>query len=148
MPTANTIAWSNQKLDPAIYPELARTIDVVLVPAGAGLTVKIAKGTVMAIQTSTGKWLPYDDDGTDDGRRVARGILPYDVIVDENSKVTYSTTTGQAVGEFSQPGVQNVPMYIAGYFNTADLTGLDANGAADLGRLVVGDSTTGLLAVR
>jgi hypothetical protein len=146
MPTASIISWSNQKLEPVVYPETARTLDVAIEPAGSGTTVEYARGTVMGIVTATGKWVPYDDDGSDDGRRVARGILAFDISVDDAGKITYTTTAGRKGGEHGET-FADTPVYISGYFQTSELTGLDANGAADLGRLVTGDTSSGVLAV-
>jgi hypothetical protein len=55
-----------------------------------------------------------------------------------------STPQGGLVGEGIPTGQAfSPPCYVAGYFNVADLTGLDANAAADAGwRLVTGDAIT------
>lgn len=88
----------------------------------------LAKGTVVAIVTATGLAVAYDDDGTDDGRRTAVGILLADL----------DTTTATGMGQ-----AWPAPVCLGfGAFITAALTGMDANGLADLGgREVAGGFT-------
>jgi hypothetical protein len=81
----------------------------------------LEKGTVLGVVTATGLWVAYDDDGTDDGRRVAKAVLA--------DKVELSV---------AQADLRlNAVAYIHGSFVKANLTGLDSNGEADLyGRTV------------
>lgn len=77
----------------------------------------LAAGTALGKVTASGKYVAYDDDGTDDGRRVCVGILaePCD----------------------ASGGDKLAGMYTKGTFYYDQLTGMDANAVADLnGRLV------------
>jgi hypothetical protein len=68
----------------------------------------LVKGTIVARQTSTGKFLAYDADGTDDGRRTAIGVLMEDV------DASLADSTG-LVG-------------FAGHYVEGNMTGLDDDG--------------------
>jgi len=82
-----------------------------------------------------GLFVAYDD-ARSDGGGVAKGILPYSVVVDERG--------GHTVGGGEWGSAQlSAPVYFAGTFFTSELTGIDANGVADLGKLLTG--TTSLL---
>jgi hypothetical protein len=69
-------------------------------------------GTVLGKITASGKYVEYDDDGTDDGRRTAIAILLKDV------------PAGSSDTE--------APVLLAGLVKRSALTGLDANGEEDL----------------
>lgn len=141
MPTAAIQTYSNQKLEPAIRPDLAVEINVRM-----GASLNIAKGTVLAQKTSDLKWYAYDD-GHSDGTEVARGIAQFDMQTDSAGLVTLSSTASQAGGEHGEQ-MQTAPVWVGGFFYTEDLTGLDAAGVADLGRLIKGDTTSGILSVQ
>ncbi len=144
MPTTYVNAFSARKLEPLEAPQDLREMNVSIQAAGQGLTVELARGTVLGQVAATGEYKAYSDaDGLGEGIGVARGILLYDISVDDAGHITYTTTAG-ATPEWGQT-YDTVPMAYAGTFNVADLTGLDANGAADLGRLVSGDATAGIL---
>lgn len=81
----------------------------VTLASGQGI---LPAGTVIAQVTSTGKFVVYDDDGTDDGRRVARGVL----------RKRVDTTDGDVHGN----------MVIAGIVYNSKLSGMDANAITDL----------------
>lgn len=83
-----------------------------------------------------GTFVSYDDARTDGGG-VAKGILPYAVTVDAFGRHTVGG------GEWGTNLGKTAPMYFAGTFYTNELTGLDAAGVADLGKLLTG--TTSLL---
>ncbi len=104
-----------------------------------GVSLTIAKGTVVGIKTSDGKWYAYDD-ALSNGLEVARGIAQYDFTTDSNGDVT--------IGGDSGATHKTAPVYLKGFFATSELTGLDANGVADLGRLVSGTTSTGVLDVQ
>ncbi|MBC7327553.1 head decoration protein [bacterium] len=72
---------------------------------------KLSAGTVLGKITASGKYGPYDDSATD-GRQTAVGILGEDV-----------DATSSDVGTF---------MYVHCIVYASQLTGLDANGKADL----------------
>jgi hypothetical protein len=91
--------------------------------------------TITVAQTTPGRyaassWAPYVD-ANSDGTQIAKAILQFPVTVDTFGR---HTVGGGLTGQWSY----SAPMYIAGYFRTADLTGLDAAGVADLGRIVEG----------
>lgn len=134
MPTSASDTFGASKLEPAIRPDLAVVIGV---PIANSQT--IAKGTVLGKVTSGGKYKAYDD-GASDGTQTARVIAQYDFTTDSNGVVTIANERGASVSKLA-------PVYVAGYFRTEDLVGLDANGAADLGYVLTGDTTTGLLRV-
>lgn len=71
-----------------------------------------AAGTVMGKIAASGKYDVYDDDGTDNGCRVAVGVLMADV-----PKGSSDT---------------KAPVLLVGSVRRAALTGLDANGEEDL----------------
>jgi hypothetical protein len=103
------------------------------VPFGASLT--IAKGTIVARKASDNKWYAYNDAGSG-GLEVARGIAMYSIVTDSSGNVFYGTSAVSEQGAFDL----TAPIYVSGDFNVADLTGLDANGLADLGgHLIYGD---------
>lgn len=102
----------------------------------------LAGGTTPAgawVHTTTGRmvgggWKAYND-ANSDGSEVAKGVLQYDTVVDN---------WGQHLSGGGEWGSHDLSasIYISGYFRTADLTGLDANGIADLGRIVEGSAST------
>ncbi len=139
--------WDVDYLVPAQDPEDVRRINVALTPATSGQTYQLAKGTILGEITATpGIYVAYDDDGTDDGRRVARGILENAVVVDDAGNITFTATAGQKGGEWGQTQKYAPMIYRGGVWKTAELTGLDANGVADLQACVIqGDLSSGLL---
>lgn len=130
MPTTPTLTFSVAKLEPA-FPE---GIVTNAYPVASG---SIAQGEVCGIVSATGKIAPYAN-GNNDGTETARMIAMYDLTAD-NSHVSLGTSL------LSGEQATNAPFYIGGYFNCDELTGLDANAVTDLGRLVEGDTTTGVL---
>jgi len=81
----------------------------------AGATADVERGTVLGKITASGKYVEYDDDGTDDGRRVATGILK--TAIKKEDLIAGDVT---------------VAMYIRGVFVKDKLTGWDSAGQADL----------------
>lgn len=74
----------------------------------------LTAGTVLGIVTASGKAVAYDDDGVDDGRRDAAGILLYDTdATDGDTQCVAIVRLAEVVG--------------------AKLTGLDSAGQTDLG---------------
>lgn len=95
---------------------------------GAAPNVAVAHTTPG--NSAGGSWLAYNN-GASDGSDIAKGVLKYDLSVDSFGNHT------SGGGEWG--GMElSAPVYIAGYFRTADLTGLDAAGITDLGRIVRG----------
>jgi hypothetical protein len=95
---------------------------------GATPTVTIAHTTPG--RSAGGHWKPYNDANTD-GSEVAKGIAQYAFSVDNYGR---HTVGGGEYGEYTL----SAPIYISGYFRTADLTGIDAAGVADLGKITHG----------
>lgn len=81
-----------------------------------------------------GTWGPYDD-AASDGRQVAKGVLRYATVVD-----TYGWHTSGG-GRWGSREL-SAPIFVKGYFKTADMTGIDANGANDMGKFETGGTTT------
>lgn len=126
--------YSASRLDPAFRPDLAPVIDVALAASQT-----LAKGTVLGRVTATGAYKAYAS-GNSDGSQTAKVILQYSVTVDGSGNITIE-------GEWGITR-KTAPVFVAGYFRTEDLTGLDAGGVTNLGGCVVkGDLTTGLVRI-
>lgn len=108
------ISGREYKLDPLHV--IMRQV-VISSAARYGTSTTLPKGMVLGLQTSTGKFVEYDDDGTDDGRRVARGILDVDIDLLNDAGVAADTYA---------------PMLIHGFVDESSLFGIDANGKTDL----------------
>lgn len=127
--------FSGVSLEPITNPEEAKTEAIVL---GASLT--LARGTVLGKRTSNNKHYAYNDSLTD-GTETATCILKHDVKTDASGNVYY--------GDSAVPSAVNLPhatavAYIAGTFNTSELTGYNAAALADFqGRL----TSTGYLRI-
>lgn len=88
----------------------------------AGLTQKgmtlaadqgtLLAGTLMGRVTATKRWVPYNETGSDDGHRIARGVL----------RDTVDTTGREYLGN----------IVLAGMLRYSKLVGVDANSIADL----------------
>ncbi len=82
-------------------------------------------------QTAGGAWGAYDD-AASNGLQIAKAINQYALTVTPDGKhYSGGGNTGNALLCAS--------FYIQGYFRTADLTGIDAAGVADLGKIKEGD---------
>jgi hypothetical protein len=140
MPTAAITTWNNKKLEPYYRPDEAVLVHVKL-PA----SVNYDRGTCLGEITATPGTFGAYATGNSDGTETLRAILPYDVSTDASGNITYVNTNGVAGGEFGQTHL-TVPVYIRGFFHTADLVGLDAAGIADASaRLVHGTASDGVL---
>lgn len=148
----------------ALYKDMP-LMSVTYVTAGDG-TVTIDATTP---GVSKGLWVPYDDDGTDDGRRVARAISQYDFRTDYAGRVVFAKQAdpsyGSVTGGYTPPQHNNyslsAPAWFSGVFKVSDLyiwNGAtsawdqypDANACTDLGRIICGayNDSTGMLSVR
>lgn len=135
MPTQPTNVYSNAGLIPFYRPEEALQQTVKLVGPATHV-----KGTVLGELTATpGTFAAYNN-GAADGREVARCLLAYDVSVDAGGLITVG---GGEQGEKSL----GCPAFFSGWFATSELLGLDAPAVADLGRLISGSLTSGVLVV-
>jgi hypothetical protein len=126
-----TQPYTGVKLEPFMDPQGAVSESV---PFGVSLTV--ARGTIVAVKTADKKWYAYVD-ANSDGTEVARGIAMYDFTTDGSGNVTIAND--QTVS------YNTAPIYLAGTFRTTELTGLDAAGVADLGKLQGGTVADGIL---
>jgi hypothetical protein len=132
MPTTATNTYQDSKLSPSRHPELAFEERFQMTAS-----TTFTKGMAVAIVTATGKLGIYADAGSG-GLGVMRGICPYGAVSDGSGNITIQGGNPAGTTE------DTIPVFIAGYFFTADLTGVDAAGVADLGgHLVWGDYTTG-----
>ena len=138
MPTTASTTFTLAKLEPA-YPHPHASPHAVAIKASS----TIPKGTVLGQVTIGGAFAAYVD-GNNDGTQVARGIAMYDMATDASGNITL----GGASGGGAQGETYLVaPIWLSGAFRCEDLTGLDANAVTDLGRLAVGNTTSGLLHV-
>lgn len=137
MPTTPNHTFNGKMCQPAI-PD-----SVVELAGKFKASTNFTRGTVLGIVTATGAYAPYSD-AAGDGTNVARAVCKYDIRVDANGRIAYGTDN--AIGEHGQT-YATAPVYVQGYFKTTDLTGLDANGAADLGKIVQGVLADGILRI-
>lgn len=139
MPTTATWIFGGVKLEPFRDPESAQLMNV-KIPA----STTIAKGTVLGeITASPGVFKAYNNANVD-GSEVARAIMCYDVISDASGNITIGSQVGGGMFGETFP---YCPVYRSGEFKTTDLTGLDAAGVTDLGRLVSGSVADGVLRI-
>lgn len=132
--TVNT--FTGGKLEPAYAPEMAKT-DVFKVAEGS-----YDAGTVCGIVSSTGAAKAYAD-GNNDGSQTAKIIAQYDMYSD-GTNVSLTSDSALLPGETAT----GAPFYIAGFFECAELTGLDANAITDMGARLLGANTdSGILAL-
>lgn len=123
MPTTLS-TFNPAKLEPVEYPEDAR-IDAVKL--GASLT--LVKGTLLGKRTSDGLHYAYNDALTD-GTQTATCILVHDVVTDSSGN--HYLGTNAVASEWNLP-TRDTSVYVAGVFDTDELTGYDANAKTDLG---------------
>ena len=120
--TLQTYAMTNQ-LQPKQRPEDARQ------DAGAfGVSLTLVKGTMLGRKTSDGLLYAYNDALTS-GVNVCVGILMYTIKTDSNGLIFFGDSTDAS--ELNPPH-QTAPYWQSGIFDTADLTGYDANALGDL----------------
>lgn len=99
---------------------ITRTIAAATVDAGnTGRTHELRRGLVLGVITASGKFTEYDDDGTDDGRRVAVAILAADVDMKDGDP------TASAVDH-------KAAIYVDGWVDSSKLHGYDAAAGVDL----------------
>jgi hypothetical protein len=135
MPTSATLSFSQDRIQPARAPETAVPWNYPLVSG------TYAKGTLIGRVTATGYYGPYNN-AASDGTEVARAILEYGCIVDASHNVTIGATA--SASEWGQT-LPTAPCYVGGYFACEDIPNIDASAVTDLGRIVEGNITTGIL---
>lgn len=96
-----------------------------------GSSPAVAVAVTTAGKPAGGYWKDYND-ALSDGSQVARAILKESVTTAENGSIL------TIAGDNSGMGQLTATAYYSGEFFTADLTGIDANGVTDLGRIVSG----------
>lgn len=111
--------------------------------AAAGTATLTVDATTAGVRNLL--WGAYSDAATD-GRQTARAIAQYDFRTDNAGRVVFATSgSAPEYGQYHQ----TAPAWIGpAHFKTADLTGLDAAAVVDLGALISGTTTDGILAVR
>lgn len=120
--TLNTRSYD--KLEPKTNPEDARNGSVRL-----GVSLTLAKGTILGKRTSDNKYYAYNDALTD-GTNVATCILMQATKTDSSGNAFFGDSTDAS--EINLPHAE-APVYKGGTFDTDDLTGYDANAKTDLG---------------
>lgn len=135
MPTSAAIDFSNDKLEPAYAPELAKT-NAYKVKSGT-----YVKGTVCGMVNNTGAMGAYAN-GNSDGTETAAVICVYDMYSD-GTNVSLTDDGALLPGELAS----EAPFYIAGFFKCGELTGLDANAVADMKARLNGNLVSGVLAL-
>ena len=123
--------YTCKKLEPYMNPDDAQVVSIKLANS-----LTLARGTVLGRISASNLWKAYND-ASSDGSEVARAILQYDVATDSSGNHFFGAAASSELGE----SVLTVPAFVSGVFAVADLTGIDANGLADLqGNLIFGDS--------
>lgn len=92
-------------------------------------TQTLAKGTVLAVVTATGKLSAYVNGGAG-GLGVAVGILEFPVTVDAAGLIFLGSETAAANVRLTP--LREAPYFIAGCFDADDLTGYHADVLTDL----------------
>jgi hypothetical protein len=95
--------------------------------------------------SAAGVYSPYAS-GNTDGSQVAKVLAMYDTNVDAAGNVTLSTLPTQ-FGDDHGGMELSAPVWVSGWFRCEDLVGLDATAIGNLGRLVEGSATKGILRV-
>ncbi len=137
LPTGITITFRND----------LGNLNVPAITSTDSLTGGTSPATAIA-QTTAGSGGPgtfgvYSNGGSG-GLETAKAIASYDIITDGYGRVTFGNEV--AAGQFAVKH-RNAPVFISGFFKCEDLTGLDSNAVTDLGRLVRGTTTSGILRV-
>ena len=104
--------------------DLGVTLDSTCTDAGS---TTLRKGLAMAqLTASPYKWVPYDDDGSDDGRRTFKGVLA------DQQDMTENSSDGKTAVDQQASVIQH------GALDYSACYGLDANALADpIGLLIV-----------
>ncbi len=136
MPTSAILDFTVGKLEPAFAPDMART-DRFKVKSGT-----YVKGEVLGFVAATGAVGAYAT-GNSDGTETAAVIAQYNMYRD-GTNVSLTDDGALLTGETNT----TAPCYICGFFECDELTGLDANGVADMNARVLGANlVSGVLAM-
>jgi hypothetical protein len=128
MLTTLEVYASTNMLQPKQRPEDARQDAGAFAP-----NLTLAKGTLIGKRTADGLLYAYITSATG-GEQTAIGILMYTIKTNASGQVFFSDSTGASV--LNTPH-QTAPYWQSGIFDTADLTGYDAAGLADMGGRVL-----------
>lgn len=122
--------------------QLANTPFPVLTYGTAGLTggTPVITNVHTTVGSTAGTYAAYAS-GNSDGSQVAKLLLSWTTSTDAAGNHYFAST---AVSEWGQ-GYSSVPAYRNGTFRASDLVGLDSTAVGNLGRLVSGTTTTGIL---
>lgn len=104
---------------------------------GSSPTATVAETTP---GNAAGPYYAAYSDAASDGTQTAKCILPYPTSVAPDGKHYWG-------GSDHLEGQTAVSAYFTGTFRTEDLVGLDANAVADLGRLMSGTTSAGILRI-
>lgn len=115
-------AFSNDKLEPYLFPEDARVISVKFAASKT-----LVKGQLVAETAADGLWDDYATGGAG-GLEIAKGVVVRSFVTDSAGKVYYGTSTATEHSEFELTAL----VYVAGTFKVSDLVGYDAGALADL----------------
>jgi hypothetical protein len=132
----------------------APTIASIAVPTGATgiryyangnlITSKTAAGVATITQTLLTASLSAVKSPTTNTTSIAACLAKYDMATDSMGQITMGGASG---GSELGTTYTSLACYFSGWFRTQDLTGLDANAVTQLGKLKVGTTTSGVLAV-
>ncbi len=122
-----------------IYPAKGKQTMVRLMP-----NLSLRRGTVLGqVEGTRELYGPYDVSAVD-GRAVARLLLSSDLATDAAGHVTLATlVVGQ--GRLADRLFERAAAFLAGSFACEDLVGLSVQAAAQLGRIVQGTVSRGVL---
>lgn len=125
--STQTFTFSSQKLQPAIEPD-----DAMEQPFKVAASTTLARGTVVGeVAASPGTVAAYAS-GHSDGTETPIGVVAYDVVSDADGNVFFADAARSEFGESEK----TVPVFIKGYFLSAELPGLDAGAISKLGKKV------------
>lgn len=130
----HTFTFSGSRVAGIYQPTMIVTANALT--GGTPGTVAIAHTTEG--RTAGGAWGPYDDT-LSNGLNIAKAINMKACVVNTYGEIFGGSSVNLDIG----PRSFTADVYIAGYFRTADMTGIDAAAVADLGKLTTG--TTSLL---
>ena len=114
--------WNAAKLEPASFPQDARVDAAKLAPS-----LTLARGTVLGKITATGRLAAYNNANAN-GTETAVAILVHDVATDASGNHYLGSS---ATASSTNLPRQDTSIYVAGVFDTTELTGWDANAATD-----------------
>jgi hypothetical protein len=122
----------------AQMPVTLAVLDANALTGGVTPTATIAHTT---IGRSVGTYGPFADAGTG-GMGVARGLNMYECATDSGGNITWGPIAIEGNNAYPVP---DTPMHISGSFATEELVGLTDTAVGQLGKIIRGDKTKGVL---